>query len=506
MAKKSAIIIGAGYGGMALANILGKAGYKVDLFEKNDYIGGRIAAVEQDGFLFDLGPSWYLMPEVFDQYYKLFGLEAAERLDLIRFSPGYKVFFENSSPVEIQGDVARDAATFESIELGAGKRLEKYVANSTRTYELAVRYFLYNNFTRIRDVIAWPVIRSAPHMLHLAFRNLDNYVRSIFRDQRLQQLLEYHMVFLGSSPFQAPAIYSLMTHLDFSSGVYYPKRGMLSLVEDMKSIGESYDISYHTSHEVAQIITKDKQAIGIELTDGKEHHADVVIANADLAFTETKLLQEVDQSFPESYWSRRQAGPGALLISLGVKGLLPHLRHHNLYFVSEWRRNFEAIYDNAEIPEHASIYVCNPTKTDPSLAPKNHENLFLLVPLPANVMLDALDQAALADRMIATISEQMDIPDLSDRIVSRHVFGPESFASKFYAWQYNAFGGESHKLRQSILFRTANRSKKLKNLYYVGAGTLPGIGLPMCLISAELTYKRITGDRQAGPLRPEDIV
>lgn len=503
--KQTAIIIGAGYGGMALANLLAKAGYAVTVYEKNLEAGGRIAAVHQNGYTFDLGPSWYLMPEVFEQYYELFDQSAKKRLDLLRFQPGYGVYFEQDPPLIIQGDIEQDAPTFDAIEPGAGAALTRYVRTSSLSYKLAVRHFLYNNFERLRDVIRWPVIKHSLRMLSLTAQTLDGYVSKQFRDRRLKQLLEYHMVFLGSSPFQAPAIYTLMSHLDFVSGVYYPRRGMLSLADDMQALGEGLDITYHFGQGVREIIVSDGRATGVRLDDDSEAHADLVISNADLYHTETSLLAPEHQSFPRNYWDKRQPGPGALLVSLGIKGELPSLHHHNLFFVDEWRDNFRAIYEDKTTPKHASIYVCNPTKTDPTLAPKNHENLFFLVPIPSGVTLTRKQQQQLADTSIATFSKAAGIPDLAERIVEQHLFGPEDFAERYNAWEFNAFGGESHLLRQSVIFRTPNKSRKVKNLYYVGAGSLPGIGLPMCLISAQLTFKKITGNRTAGPLSKEDI-
>ena len=506
MSKPRAIIIGAGYGGMALANILGKAGYRVDVYEKNATAGGRIAAIHKDGYVFDLGPSWYLMPEVFEQYYQLFGESAETRLDLMRFNPGYKVYFEKYPTLTIQGDVNVDKHTFEAIEPGAGRKLERYVAHSSQAYELAVKHFLYNNFLRLRDVFALPVIMNAPRMLALVFTNLDRHVSRVFRDIRLKQLLEYHMVFLGSSPFQAPAIYTLMSHLDYRSGVYYPRRGMLSLVQDMQALGTAYDVEYHYNSPVQQILVEGGKAVGVRLPDGSEVRADIVVSNADMHHTETVLLAPEHQSFPARYWAKRQPGPGALLVSLGVEGTLPDLMHHNLYFVDNWRENFDSIYVDKKVPENASIYVCNPTKTDPSLAPEGHENLFILMPLPAGVALSDDEQSQLADRAIDLFARAIDVPDLAQRITTRHTFGPRDFGDTFNAWQYNAFGGESHLLFQSVIFRTSNQSRKVKNLYYVGAGTVPGIGLPMCLIGAQLTYKKITGNRKAGPLAESDLL
>lgn len=503
--KKKAVIIGAGYGGLALANLLAKAGHEVAIYEKNPSAGGRIQVVKQNGFTFDLGPSWYLMPEIFEQYYQLFDRSAKTELDLVRFSPGYKVWSEGHEPLIVQGDVDKDMTTFEAIEPGAGKKLQRYVARSSQVYDVAVKHVLYNNFTRVSDVLQWPLLRQLPTMLPLVWRTLDAHVSRWFRDLRLKQLLEYHMVFLGSSPFQAPAVYSLMSHLDFRSGVYYPRRGMLELVGSMERLGRSLGAAYHYNSPVKQIVLDSHQATGIELVNGERIAADLVISAADIHHTETKLLPPAARSYSEKYWQKRQPGPGALLVSLGIKGKLSNLHHHNLYFVKNWRENFAAIYETGTVPEHASLYVCNPSKTDPSLAPPGHENLFVLLPLPAGVTLTPQQEAACVKKIIKILTEMTREPDLPRRIVSQLIYGPEKFGEQFNAWQYNAFGGESHVLRQSVIFRTRNRSKKVPNLYYVGAGTLPGIGLPMCLISAQLTYKRIVGNRRSGPLTKEDI-
>ena len=505
MAQKTAIIIGAGYSGMALVNLLGKAGYKVDVFEKNSSAGGRISVKNQDGFLFDLGPSWYLMPEVFEQYYRLLGESSRKRLDLIRLDPGYKVFFEDGRQATVRGDVEIDAAVFENIERGAGDKLKRYVKRSTETYELAVKSFLYNNRWNLSDFMKLEILSRSPRMLQMLARTLDQHVRSNFKDKRLQQILEYHSVFLGSSPFEAPAIYSLMSHLDFKSGIFYPRRGMPSLVDDQLDISKKFDIEYHYGSPVRQINTDGDIASGVTLVDGSAHEAEVVISSADLHFTETQLVPESKRSYPQSYWKKRQAGPGAFLISIGIKGELPQLNHHNLYFVDDWKGNFKDIYKTKRIPDSASLYVCNPSKTDTSLAPDGYENLFVLMPIPSGVNLSPEQQERLYSKTINILAESMEIPDLSSRIVTRNLFGPQDFQDQFNAWQYNAFGGESHLLRQSVIFRTPNKSKKLKNLFYVGAGTVPGIGLPMCLISAQLTYKQIAGIDRSGPLEVEDL-
>lgn len=501
---KRVIIIGAGYAGVALANLLAKAGMDVVVYEKNAVAGGRIAAIKQDGFTFDIGPSWYLMPEVFERYYALFGESVEKRLELERLSPGYRVFFDSKDPVTIQGSTNNDAATFDMIEPGAGEVLKTYVADARHTYEIALRHFLYTNFTRPLELIAPEVLRNALHMLTLANRPLDTHVKRYFNDRRLQQILEYHMVFLGSSPYAAPSLYTLMSTLDFTTGVYYPKAGMYKLIDDLVSLGDSTRITYHYNTEVTAIQTKGKSATGVTLADGASDSADVVVSAADLHFTETSLLPKRLQTYPERYWKRRQSGPSGLVISLGVQGSLPQLLHHNLYFVDQWEENFTAIYDQKTIPLHASMYVCNPSKSDTSLAPPNTENLFILVPFPAGITLSSAKTDELARRYTQAFAAAIGEPDLEKRIITQHIMGPSDFAARYHAWQNNAFGGESHLLQQSAIFRTKNKSRKLTNLYYTGAGTLPGIGLPMCLISAELTFKRIMRITRGGPL--ESIV
>ena len=500
--RAHAIIIGAGYGGLALANLLARRGYAVSVYEKNATPGGRIAVTTRQGFTFDLGPSWYLMPEVFEQYYHLFGQSATERLALKRLTPAYKVFFEQQPPLTIAGDLASDSATFEEIEPGAANNLRRYVQKSSHIYSVATGSFLYSNFERPLRLI----LRHAWLLASTTLISLDRLVSRYFRDTRLKQILEYQAVFLGNSPYQLPGIYSLMSKLDFETGVFYPTKGMPSLAADLLTLTPEATITYHYDSPVKRILHAKKKATGIELESGEKIAADIVISNADLHHTETKLLDRSVQTYPESYWKNRQPSPGGLVISLGIKGALPELSHHSLLFVDAWKENFDAIYTKKQLPETASLYICNPSKSDPSLAPDGHETLFILAPIPAGVSLTQEELEQAAERYIAQCARMLAVPDLAERIVVRHLFTPSDFSQQYNAWLSNAFGGESHLLRQSALLRTRNTSKKLHNLYYVGAGTLPGVGLPMCLISAQQTFKKIEGIKKDGPLDPQDIM
>lgn len=494
-------IIGAGIGGLAAANLLAKNGYKVSVYEKQSQPGGRAGTVSIDGFTFDTGPSWYLMPEVFTHYYRLLGEDIEDHLALTRLDPAYKVFFENmTDAVTIRARLEQDKQTFDALEPGAGALLENYLRTSESMYHAALDNFLYTNFESKITLASPAVAKLLPQLARAALTPIDRYVGRYFKDTRLRQIMEYPMVFLGTSPFEAPAIYSLMSHMDFTQGVYYPQNGMYTIIESLEDIGSKLGVTYHYNSPVRRIKTSAGAATGIELESGENVVADIVLSNADLHFTETQLLEPAYQTYPEKYWRKKQAGPSALLLYLGVRGKLPQLTHHNLLFTRDWHANFDAIFNTKTWPNPASIYICKPSQTDTSVAPEGYENIFVLVPAPAKTGISKSELDTLADTYIQQISTMAGIPDFKDRLVVRHIVGPDDFANDFNSWQGTALG-LSHRLLQSALFRPQNKSKKLQNLYYVGGNTMPGIGLPMCLISAELVYKRLVGDTSSTPLQ-----
>ncbi|MBC7708183.1 phytoene desaturase [Polaromonas sp.] len=499
--KKTVVIIGGGIGGLATANLLARAGYGVKVYESRHQLGGRMGLLERDGFRFDTGPSWYLMPEVYDHYFSLLGTSAAEQLELTKLSPAYQVFLEaESKPIIITGDESIDAATFEAREAGAGKALSRYLDSAERTYYLSLKHFLYTTFDKPLSLAKPDVLRNGRAMMRAAFQPIDRFVSKYVHDLGLRQILEYPAVFLGSSPFTAPALYHLMSYLDFRQGVFYPQGGFYKVTEAFVALGESLGVEYYRDTAVKAIEVAGGKATGVRLMNDEVVAADTVISNADMHFTQTSLLPASAQDYPERYWEKRQAGPSALLMYLGVKGSLPQLRHHNLFFVQQWRQNFTDIFAAKDWPTPASIYVSKPSATDASVAPAGHENVFVLVPLPANPNLHAQDLDEFADIYLDQIAEQAGIPDLKSRIVSRQLFGPNDFANEYNAWNGTALG-LSHELKQSALFRPKTRSKKTKNLYYVGANVQPGIGVPMCLISAELVYKQIVGNTSTGAVQ-----
>ncbi|WP_308465131.1 phytoene desaturase family protein [Rathayibacter soli] len=520
-ARKTVVVIGGGIAGLATAALLAREGHQATLLEARSELGGRAGSWQKDGFRFDTGPSWYLMPEVFDHFYRLLGTSSAQQLALTRLNPGYRVFFEkHGDSVDVMAERAANLRTFERIEPGAGTALNRYLVSAKDAYEVALRRFLYSTFASPRRLLAFDVVKRMPRLTRLLLQPLDGFAARYVTDRRLRQILGYPAVFLGSSPSLTPSLYHLMSHLDLEDGVYYPDGGFAAVIASITGLAQAEGVSIVTGARARRITTtaagKRARVTGVDFTDGdgamRQVAADVVVSAADLHHTETELLPATLRSYPEEWWSTRTAGPGAILVFLGVAGSLPELAHHSLFFTEDWAENFGRIFTApTSIPDPASIYVCRPSATDPAVAPAGHENLFVLVPVPADPSIggggingagdDSVE--AVADTVIRQISQWAGIPDLAERIVLRRTLGPGDFEAGFHSWKGSALG-PAHTLRQSAFLRGKNVSSKVDGLLYAGGTTVPGIGLPMCLISAELVIKRLRGDTTTSAL-PEPL-
>lgn len=504
----TAVVVGGGVAGLATAALLARDGWDVDLLEKNSRLGGRAGLWEADGFRFDTGPSWYLMPEVFDHFFRLLGTSADAELDLVTLDPGYRVYTEgHAAPLDIAASREGNVALFESVQRGAGAALERYLDDAELAYHLALRHFLYSSFQSRHQLLAPEILKNAPRLGGLLSKTLESLVADRFEDPRLRQVLGYPAVFLGTAPDRAPSLYHLMSYLDLADGVRYPMGGFTTLVDALVRVAERAGARLHTDVPVNAIRTAvagrgKPRVAGVQTADGTTYDADLVVAAADLHHVETQLLPPDLQTYPERWWGKRDAGPGAVLAMLGVEGELPELAHHTLFFTRDWAQNFGDVFDARRVPDPASAYVCRPSATDPSVAPAGHENLFVLVPVPADPGIgrggDPQVEKA-ADNAIAQAAAWGGVPDLAERVVVRRTVGPGDFAGDLNAWSGGALG-PAHVLSQSAFFRAGNASKKVDNLLYAGSSTIPGIGLPMCLISAELALKRTRGDRSAQPV------
>jgi phytoene desaturase len=542
------VVVGGGIAGLATAALLARGGADVTVLERHDHVGGRAGRWEVDGFRFDTGPSWYFMPGVFEHFFALLGRDVGDLLRLRRLDPAYRVYGEpapggEAPSLEIRADAEENWRTVEGLEEGAGEAFRRYAEGASHAYRVALENFLYTTFQRPGRVLGGPVRGQLPELARLLTTSLADHIDATVASPRLRQLLGYHAVFLGSSPYRVPALYSLMSHLDLVEGVLYPDGGIFAAIEAVARAAEEEGARLRLGEEVVHIDVERRVgrggrpapagprtpgpfpgaaglgrppgvARGVVLASGERVEADVVVGAADLRHTETVLLDEPWRTYPEEYWAAGDPGISSLLVYAGVRGSLPELAHHTLFFTRDWPANFEAILgpvgesgvppERLRVPEPASLYVARPSASEPGVAPAGHENVVLLVPFPADPRIGAgpggrAELDALADRYLGQVARWARVPDLADRVVVRRVVGPADFADRYSSWRGSALGME-HTLLQSALFRPANASRRVANLLYAGGGTVPGVGLPMCLISAELVAKRLLGETSTAPL------
>ncbi len=496
--NKKVVVIGAGIGGLGTAGLFAKKGYDVTVLEKNENFGGRANIFEAEGFRFDMGPSWYLAPDIFEHYFELLGEKISDHLTLKKLQPSYRIFFrKDSHPLDIHSDLDIDTGAFDSIESGAGEKLREYLKQSEYQYDVATQHFMYKNYDTVFDFLNRRVMTEGQKLS--VFSKMHSFVSRFFKSKKLQQVMEYTMVFLGTSPYEAPALYNLMSHMDFNQGVFYPTGGFYELIKSLCAIAEKNGAKLRSGANVSEIVVENGAATGVRLSNGEIVPADIVISNADMWFTETKMLGEKWRTHSQKYWNKRVMAPSAFIMYLGVNEKLPGITHHNLLFSEDWRKNFDDIYKSPCLPDEPSLYVCAPSVTDSSVAPEGKENLFVLVPIASDLEMSNEEKESYADKILNLMETEMRLPGLRDKIEYRRIYTVEDFAADYNSFKGSALG-LAHTIWQTAIFRPKNQSSKVKNLYYVGAGTNPGIGTQICLISAELAYKRVHGIKTAGPL------
>jgi len=483
---KKVVIVGAGFGGLAAAVLLAHRGHAVTVLEKNTVPGGRARLWEVDGYRFDMGPSWYLMPEAFDRFFALIGKRREEYLPLVRLDPYYRVFFSPDEFVDITPDLERTKATFESFERGGAEKLSRYLEHARIKYETAVGEFLYRDYTSVFDFMNPTLIFKGAKLS--VFESLDSLVSRYFSDHRAKKILEYAMVFLGNSPYNAPALYAMMSHLDLNLGVFFPRNGMWGLVEALLRLCKEYGVEIRLGEEVRRIVGERKAAVAVETEKGN-YRADAVLVNADYAHAETVLLDPAARSLDEGYWRKKSYAPSMFIMYLGVKKRLTRFAHHTLYFDRDWDRHFTQIFDAPAWPDDPSFYVSVTSKTQADVAPAGCENVFVLVPVACNLDdSDAVREAyagKVLDRLEAIAGEK-----IRDHIAVRRIFSGRDFAADYHARNGTALG-LAHTFDQTAVFRPPRRSKKVRNLFYAGHYTHPGVGVPMVFIAAELAAQAI---------------
>ncbi|EMA51964.1 phytoene desaturase family protein [Halococcus thailandensis] len=489
LAGRSVAVVGGGFGGLSAACYLAAAGADVTVLEKNGQVGGRASQFEQDGFRFDMGPSWYLMPDVFERFFDHFDADREDYYGLERLDPHYRVFFKDGDRVDLTPDRDQVRAVFESYEEGAAAAFDDYLAQSESTYEAAMERFVYTDRPRLRDWVDTDVFRSAPVGLNL-LRSMENHVSNYFEHPKLQQIMQYTLVFLGGSPKNTPALYTMMSHVDFNLGVYYPEGGFGGVVSGIAELARERGVTIETDAEVGEI-TRRRDGFSLDTAAG-EHTPDIVVSDADYAHTEQELLPEHERQYTEEYWDERTLAPSAFLLYLGVEGDVDPLAHHTLVLPTDWDGHFAQIFDEPAWPDDPAYYLCVPSQTDDTVAPEGHSNLFALVPIAPGLDDTPEIRERYRDSILDDIAANTGV-DLADRIVLERTFSIDDFAERYNSLQGTALG-LAHTLRQTALFRPPHRSEAVPDLYFTGSYTTPGIGVPMCLISGEHAASAVVED------------
>lgn len=480
-------VVGAGFAGLSAACYLAKAGYQVRLLEKNDGLGGRCRQYSEAGFTFDMGPSWYWMPEVFEQFFNDFGHSAADFYELKRLDPSYEIYYGPQQAVEIPANRQDLFALFERLEPGSSANLEKFLSEAAYKYKVGMNEFVQKPGHSILDFADIRVFKSALKLDMLT--SMSTYVRKLFKHPQLIQLLEFPVLFLGATPANTPALYSLMNYADLELGTWYPMGGMHNIIEGMASVARELGVEIHTQAAVTKVHTQDGKIQSLQTSAGDVFLTDAVVNAADYHHFEQEVLDAKDRVYSEAYWQKRTMAPSSLLFYVGIDRKIPGLHHHTLFFDADFNRHAVEIYDQPAWPEDPLFYVCAPSVTDPSVAPAGHENLFFLLPLAWE--LEDTDEAREQYwHLMCRRLEQRIGFDIRPHVVYKRGYAHRDFKSDYNAFRGNAYG-LANTLMQTAFLKPKLKSKKLSNLWYAGQLTTPGPGMPPSIISGQVAARDI---------------
>lgn len=485
--KKKIAIIGSGFSGISAAAYAAKAGNEVHVFEKHDQPGGRARQFTTDnGYVFDMGPSWYWMPDIMEGFFNDFGAKASDYFELVSLNPQFEMIFsdENISIPESYQDLKN---LFEKLEPDAGKQLDKFMDAAKFKYQVGMQDFVTKPCHSWLEFVS-PKIASSALKLDL-LTNFRSYVGKYFKNPKLRTLMEFPVIFLGASPKNIPALYSLMNYGGYALGTWYPMGGFHQLVLGMKAVAEEQGATFYFNQNVEKINTANGKVTSL-LIGGELHTFDAVIASSDYHHTET-LLEENERNYTEKYWQERTFAPSCLIYYLGINEKIPNLKHHTLFFENDLDEHIDTIYNTKKWPEKPLFYVCSPSKTDPSVAPENGENLFLLMPLATGIEDDEATRSIYLKEMLGRLEKLTGSEELESKIVYKRSYCVSDFVQDYNAYQGNAYG-LANTLSQTAVLKPKIRNKKIKNLFYTGQLTVPGPGVPPSILSGKIVAAEVT--------------
>jgi phytoene desaturase len=484
--KKKIAVIGSGFAGISAATVLADQGQEVHLFEKNEQIGGRARQFAADGFLFDMGPSWYWMPDVFERYFERFGYHPRDFYDLKLLDPGFTMVFEGNEILDVPADFEALCDLFESIETGAADQLRKFMKEAAYKYEVGINDLVYKPGLSLTEFADFKLFRDVFRLQ--IFSSFSDHVKKHFKHPKLVALMEFPVLFLGAMPEKTPALYSLMNYAGLKMGTFYPMGGFHKIIEGMAQIAKDKGVHFYTGEPVEQLQVANNLVSHVS-ANGHSMDVDAVIGAADYHHIESKLLAEPYRNYDEKYWSKKTFAPSSLLFYLGVDKKVPGLNHHTLFFDNNLKQHSEEIYVDPKWPEQPLFYVCCPSKTDPEVAPEGKENVFILMPIAPGLE----DTEAIREEYYHRLMDRLE--DFVGEDIRNHVIYKKSYCVTDFVNDYNAYKGNAYglanTLMQTAILKPRMKSKKLNNLFFAGQLTVPGPGVPPSIISGQVAAKEL---------------
>ncbi|MGB0508401.1 MAG: phytoene desaturase family protein [Schleiferiaceae bacterium] len=484
---KSVIVIGSGFAGLSSAAFLAKAGYDVTVLEKNDSLGGRARVWETEGFKFDMGPSWYWMPDVFERYFKSFGYDVSDLYELVRLDPSYRVVFGPNDHEDQSANMAELEAMFDRLDPGSSKRLRTFLAEAAYKYEVGIKDLVHKPSRSLLEFADFRILKGLFQLDLL--KDMRKHVAEVSTHPKLKAIMEFPVLFLGALPQNTPALYSLMNYADMSMGTWYPQGGMHKIIEAMVKVAKEQGVKFRTKAEVKGFKYSGNKIVGV-LTKTGGFSADIVVAGADYHHIDQEVSEEGRREYSKQYWDKRKMAPSSLLYYLGIKGEVPNVLHHNLFFDHELDQHAAELYTHPQWPTKPLFYASAPTKTDTSIAPEGCENMFLLMPTAPGLAGDSEEVREKYYNIMMDRLEQFTGSSIRDRVVVKRSFAYSDFKSEYNSFKGNAYG-LANTLDQTAILKPRLKSKKISNLYFSGQLTTPGPGVPPTLISGEVVSKEI---------------
>ena len=483
--NKSCIVIGSGFSSLSAACYLAKAGWDVSIYEKNDTVGGRASQFIKDGFTFDMGPSWYWMPDIFDKFFADFNKQTSDYYQLDKLSPAYKIFFSDDI-ITIGDSMDKICEEFERIEPGSSKALKKFINKAQENYDIAINKVVLRPGLSPLELVTKETILKVDQF----FKTISSQVRKSFKNPKLISTLEFPVLFLGAKPSNTPSFYNFMNFADFGLGTWHPKGGMYEVIKAMESLAKELGVKVHTNSAIEKIQVTNGKATGV-MCNGKTSTADVVLSGADYHHSES-LLDKKYQQYSQNYWDKKVFAPSSLLFYIGLDTKLNNVEHHNLFFDTDFELHAKEIYDNPKWPTNPLFYANFPSITDASMAPDGCETAFFLVPI-ATALEDTEALRSQYFDLIMNRFEKRTGQDIRKNIIFKETFCVNDFVERYNSYKGNAYG-MANTLTQTAFLRPNLRSKKVVDLYFTGQLTVPGPGVPPALISGKLVSELIIKD------------